>query len=90
MSEETKDQSPKTYYKLSDDAIIMIRELVQMSFLTGTSIVDHFRAMRLELDGNQILPAEKYVQEHNKMVLKLEEQAREAQLKAQKTLATSH
>ena len=86
----SENGTPKTYYKLSDDTIILIRELIQLSFLTGTPIIDHFRAMRLELDGNQILPAEEYVEEHNKVVSKLNEQAEEAQLRAQKTLVTSH
>lgn len=41
-------QTPKKLYKLSDDVIVMIRELLQLSLLMNTNLVDNFRSLRLE------------------------------------------
>ena len=50
MSEELQEttKTPKRLYKLSDDVILMLRELIQYSLLMNTNLIDNFRALRLE------------------------------------------
>ncbi|MEM4367755.1 MAG: hypothetical protein QXO21_01890 [Candidatus Anstonellales archaeon] len=65
-------------YKLSDQLIGQIRELLQLSLLTGTYIVDHMRAMILEEDPKnpgKLFLAKEYVEGWNKMIQELAEQA---------------
>lgn len=76
-------------YKLSDDLIAVVRELVQLSLLTGTNIVDHLRAVEVAIDedGKKFAPTEEYVEAYNTMVQKLVEQASESQKKLDESLA---
>ena len=74
--------------KLSDDLIAVFRELVQLSLLTGTNLVDHMRAVQVEvLDGN-IIPTEGYVEQYNSYIEDLERQAGELQEEMQSKEAT--
>jgi len=77
--------------KLSDDAILMVRELIQLSLLTGTNIIDHFRAMRLEADpvSGYITVTKEYIKGYNEMVEKMNAEALELQEKAQATLVSN-
>jgi hypothetical protein len=72
--------SKKEVYKLGDDLIAVVRELVQLSLLTGTNIVDHLRAVHVEVDQttNKLVPTIQYVEAYNEMVKDLEKQANEA------------
>lgn len=74
---EEEEQLP---LRLGDDLIAVIRELVQLTLITGTNIVDHFRAIRCEVDPetNKIIPTEQYTESYNNMVEELEKQARQA------------
>lgn len=81
MSEEKKE------LRLSDDAIALVRELVQLSILTGTNIVDHMRAIRLELVDNAVYPTEGYVNAYNAQIEELTRKAEELQQQMQATLA---
>lgn len=71
-------------YRLSDDTIVMIREMVQLSLLTGISIVDNLRSIVVEEDeeSGKLSPVKEYIESYNKMVQDLEakaiEQAKEA------------
>jgi len=48
-------------YKLGDVTIIMVRQLLQMSMLTGTDIVDHMRMVELEKGpGGVLVPTAEY------------------------------
>jgi hypothetical protein len=73
---------------LSDDLIAVLRELVQLSFLTGTNIVDHMRAVQVEVSDNKIVPTENYVTQYNAYVSELEAQALKMQEKMQQQEAT--
>lgn len=58
-------------YKLSDNVVVNIVQLLQLSMLTGTDISDHFRLIRLEestLDKNKLELSSDYVKNHNKMI----------------------
>lgn len=82
--------SDRKVFKLSDDAILMVRELIQLSLLTGTNIVDHFRAFQLEpVEGktHMLSPTPEYIEAYNAMVIKLNEDAIRQQEEAQKTVA---
>lgn len=93
MSDENTEKAlpaERKVYKFSDDAILMVRELIQLSILTGTNIVDHFRAMQLEpVEGKEhmLAPTPEYIEAYNAMVVKLNEEAVRAQEEAQKTAA---
>ncbi len=92
MSEKEKTPAERHVFKLGDDAILMIRELIQLSILTGTNIVDHFRAMQLEpVEGKEmyLTVTPEYLDGYNAMVLKLNEEAVEMQKQAQAKIITS-
>ena len=42
-------QTDTPEYRFSDDSIMMIRDLVQLSLVTGINVVDQFRLMRFEV-----------------------------------------
>lgn len=67
----------KKSFRLSDDTIAIIRELVQLSLLTGTNVVDNFRAIVLseQDDDGKLYPTEEYVEAFNSMVGDLAEKA---------------
>lgn len=82
--------SDKKVFKVTDDVVIIVRELVQLSLLTGTSMVDHLRAMQLVEDAGRpgyLTLDEAYVRSYNEYITSLEAQAREAQAKMQATEA---
>lgn len=81
MSEDNKE------LKLSDDAIALVRELVQLSILTGTNIVDHMRAIRLELVDGAVYPTEAYVNAYNAQIEELTRKAEELQQQMQAKVA---
>lgn len=74
--------SDKKVFKLSDQVVGQIRELLQLSMLHGINFVDQCRAVRLEeseaLPGTLIL-GEEYVNGWNKMA---EDMLAQAQAKA--------
>ena len=80
MSEDNKKQ----VFKMGDDLIAVVRELVQLSFLTGTNIVDHLRAVLVEKDPEtgKLVPTEEYIVAYDEMVTGLNEQAMKAQQEA--------
>lgn len=88
MESTLMTQSTETkVLKLSDDAIYMVRELIQLSLLTGTNLVDHFRAMRFtEGDNGYVMVLPEYVVSYNEMVQKLNEDALKLQEAAQASI----
>lgn len=81
----------KRLFKLNDDLIGMIRELVQLALLTGTNIVDHLRAVVVQesdADGRFVTVAPEYVEAYNQMILKLSEEAEQKMKEMQETEAT--
>lgn len=86
----TNPSDNREVFKVSDDVISIIRELIQLSLLTGTNIVDHLRAIQLERSeiGSLLLTlAPEYVEAYNDMITKLNEQALAHQAEMQKTPA---
>ncbi len=89
MSEETTN---RTMYKLDDNVIAMVRELVQLSLLTGTNIVDHLRSVVVEThpqDQRFLTLCPEFVESYNRMVESLNKQAEEQMLQAEAKLAGS-
>jgi len=70
-------------FKMGDDLIAVVRELVQLSLITGTNIVDHLRSIEMEMDTetNKLVPTVEYVEAYNSMVEELVEKANQAQKK---------
>lgn len=87
---ETETPEPtKKYYKVSDELIGMVRELVQLALLTGTNIVDHMRTLVVEeseLDKRFITVSPEYVESYNVMVEKLQDEAEARIAEMQKRL----
>lgn len=82
----------KQVYKMSDDLIAMIREVVQLSLLTGTNVIDHFRAMQLEVVEDKagfVTITEDYLKAYNDMILKLNDEVVKKQEELQKTTAVA-
>jgi hypothetical protein len=82
--------SEKKQYKLTDQVIGQIREVLQLAMLTNTNFVDHMRAIRVEesatTEGGLIL-SEAYVHGWNEMAEKLHVQAEEKAKELGSTLA---
>ena len=89
-STEETTAPAKKLYKIDDNVVGMCRELVQLALLTGTSVVDHFRTIVLEVhpeDDRFLTLSPGFVESYNRMVASLNEQA-EAQMKlAEQNLA---
>jgi hypothetical protein len=71
-------------FKMSDDLIAVIREIVQLSLITGTNIVDHLRSVEIEVDNDsstKLVPTIKYIEAYNAMVEELVKKAAEVQKK---------
>ena len=81
----------KEVFKMGDDLIAVVRELVQLSILTGTNIVDHLRAIHVEVDeeSSKLIPTVQYVEAYNKMVQDLQAQAVAAEAEYEKSLLTA-
>jgi len=78
--EEDPQQEEVLVVKMSDDMIAVIRELVQLTLLTGTNIVDHLRAITCEIDAetSKLVPTEEYVDAYNDMIGDLVKKAEES------------
>ena len=86
---ETASTDDRKFFKLDDSLIGIIRELVQLSLLTGTNIVDHLRAVIIEATpDNKIAITPEYVEAYNNMILKLNAEAEQKMQDMQNTLAT--
>lgn len=67
----------KEIFKLGDDLIGVLRELIQLSILTGTNIVDHMRAIRVEVVDSTVVPTEEYIEAYNQQIKDLNQKAEE-------------
>ena len=91
MSEETT-QTNRTLYKIDDNVIAMVRELVQLSLLTGTNIVDHLRSVVVEVhpeDKRYVTLCPEYVESYNRMVEGLNKQAEQQMQENENALAAT-
>ena len=93
MSEETvTTEANRTLYKVDDNVIAMVRELVQLSLLTGTNIVDHLRSLVVEVhpeDKRYVTLCPEYVESYNRMVEGLNKQAEQKMQENEANLAAS-
>lgn len=74
-------------YKLSDNVIANIVQLVQLAMMTGTDISDHFRMISLspsELNEGKLDLSKEYAKAHDNRIQKLVKEAQELSEKAQK------
>lgn len=73
----TSEQQKK--FKITDDVVVIIREIVQLSLITGTSLVDHLRAVQLVEDANRpgyVTLDEEYVRSYNQYIETLNAEAK--------------
>lgn len=81
---------PQQHFRLSDQVIGQLRELLQLSMISGTNFVDNCRAVRLECtpgDTNLTLSSD-YVEGWNKMAKDLHALAETKAKEMAKTMAT--
>lgn len=91
LSEPDMQPAARVVFKMSDELIGMIRELVQLSLLTGTNIIDHLRSIHMEqgtVPGYLTVTPE-YVAAYNDMVMKLNEAAMRQHEERQNTPAST-
>ena len=95
MSEENTTTATGTTerktFKLSDDIIALVRDLLQLSLLTNSNIIDHLRAVVLEAETarpHYLTLTPEYVEAYNAHIEKLNLEAQEAVQAAQSRLAT--
>lgn len=84
------NMSERKTFKLSDQIIGQIRELIQLSLLTRTHIVDNFRMIELEESEQhpgKLIFSEKYCNGWNEMVEKMHADAEAKHEKQTTTLA---
>jgi len=64
-------------HRLSDSAIALIAQLLQLGILTGTDVIDHLRTIRLEVDEktNSLVPSKTFTKDFNENLKKLVSQA---------------
>lgn len=79
--------SDEKTFRLSDDLIGVVRELLQLSIMTGSNIVDHMRAVRVEVIDGAVVPTEEYIDAYNAQVEQLVKQAEERMEEMQQELA---
>ena len=60
--------------KLSDNAISHIAKVLQVAILTGTDIVDNFRLMSFELDGDELYLDKTYADNFDQNLTKMLEE----------------
>ena len=87
MTDATEEKTNEETLRLGDDLIAVIRELIQLSLLTGTNIVDHIRAVRVEVIDSAVVPTEEYVNAYNAQIEQLAKQADENAEAMQASLA---
>ena len=55
-------------YRLSDQLIAQIAQILQIAILDGTDIIDHLRSVWVEPDGDQLAPTAEYLESFNKQI----------------------
>ncbi len=77
-------EEQKKTYKFSDDVIIIIREIIQLSLLTGTNLVDHLRTIVVKEENEKYLGLdEEYVKAYNEYITQLAQKAEEQNIERQ-------
>lgn len=88
----TETENARVLFKIDDNVIGMVRELVQLSLLTGTNIIDHLRSLVVEVhpeDKRYLTLCPEFVDSYNQMVESLNKQAEQNMLEAEKQLTAS-
>jgi len=95
MSEETKETTTATTerktFKFSDDIIALVRDLLQLSLLTNSNIIDHLRAVVVETETTRpqyLTLTPEYVEAYNAHIEKLNSEAQASAAAAQARLAS--
>jgi hypothetical protein len=87
------DTNERKTYKFSDDFIALVRDLLQLSLLTNTNIIDHLRAVIVEPENTEarahyLTLTPEYVEAYNLHIEELNKKAEEAAILAQQTMAS--
>jgi len=70
---------------LNDSVIAHLVKLIQVGFLTGTDIVDHFRMIKMTIEDGELFLDTDYEKNHEVNVQKMLDEAQELENKVEDT-----
>ena len=65
METENTTESPDETTYLSDELIIIIRNLLHLTMCTGANIIDSLRAVQVKVRNGKTIPTDEYVLAYN-------------------------
>jgi len=75
----------KETVSLNDSVIAHLVKLIQVGFLTGTDIVDHFRMIKMTIEDGELFLDADYEKNHEVNVQKMLDEAEKLENKAEGT-----
>jgi len=75
----------KETVSLNDSVIAHLVKLIQVGFLTGTDIVDHFRMIKMTIEDGELFLDTDYEKNHEVNVQKMLDEAEKLENKAEGT-----
>jgi riboflavin synthase len=75
----------KETVSLNDSVIAHLVKLIQVGFLTGTDIVDHFRMIKMTIEDGELFLDADYEKNHEVNVQKMLDEAEKLENKAEDT-----
>lgn len=79
----------KIVFELSDELIGQLAKLLQLSILTGTNVVDHFRLLRVEPDEGKLSLTSEYKEYFENSLSSMLQEADHLQEEMQNTIIQS-
>jgi hypothetical protein len=78
--------SDRKVFELSDELIGQLAKLLQLSILTGTNVVDHFRLLRLETEEGRLTLTPEYKEYFENSLNSMLKEAEQLQEEMQTTI----
>ena len=78
--------SDRKVFELSDELIGQLAKLVQLSILTGTNVVDHFRLLRVETEEGRLTLTPEYKEYFENSLNSMLKEAEQLQEEMQTTI----
>ena len=78
--------SDKKVFELSDELIGQLAKLLQLSILTGTNVVDHFRLLRVETEEGRLTLTPEYKEYFENSLNSMLKEAEQLQEEMQTTI----
>jgi hypothetical protein len=78
--------SDRKVFELSDELIGQLAKLLQLSILTGTNVVDHFRLLRVETEEGRLTLTSEYKEYFENSLNSMLKEAEQLQEEMQTTI----